>query len=83
MTIVLTDEEIEKLDIPIMVKPETRFPVPFEWQCYRAIRQAQLKKVYNAFENGGIYEVQKDGAYFWNPIKFREFWQALKKEAGL
>lgn len=38
-----------------------------------------VKKIVEAFEGAGIYEINQDGVYFWNPQKFREFWEEIKK----
>lgn len=42
--------------------------------------KAQLKKVVDKFEEAKVYEINTDGVYFWNPSKFREFWESLLKE---
>ena len=73
MSILLTEEEIEKLS-------EEWLEADKDVDWAKMLLKAQLKGVRDAFNSAGIYKIREDGAYFWNPQRFREFWQSLLEE---
>ena len=52
-------------------------PTPFDLALSKAQDAKTLKEVGDAFD--GCYEIQKDGAWFWNPQYVRRIIEALKQ----